>query len=68
MTRSRSGSVELDRALGDRWVVTRGLAAGERLIVAGKQKIKPGMQVAVREQVASDDGAAERSRPSLAAR
>jgi len=61
-------SVELDRALGDRWVVTRGLAAGERLIVAGKQKIKPGMQVAVREQVASDDGAAERSRPSLAAR
>ncbi len=60
-------SVELDRALGDRWVVTRGLAAGERLIVAGKQKIKPGMQVAVREQVASDDGAIERG-PSLAAR
>jgi membrane fusion protein (multidrug efflux system) len=61
-------SVELDRALGDTWVVTRGLAAGERLIVAGKQKIKPGMQVAVREQVASGDGAAERSKPSLAAR
>jgi len=36
--------------------------------VAGKQKIKPGMQVAVREQVASDDGATERSRPALAAR
>jgi len=61
-------SVELDRALGDRWVVTRGLAAGERLIVAGKQKIKPGMQVAVREKVASGDGATERSKPSLAAR
>jgi membrane fusion protein (multidrug efflux system) len=61
-------SVELDRALGDRWVVTRGLAAGERLIVAGKQKIKPGMQVVVREQVASGDGATERSEPSLAAR
>jgi membrane fusion protein, multidrug efflux system len=61
-------SVELDGALGDRWVVTRGLAAGERLIVGGKQKIKPGMQVAVREQVASGDGATERSKPALAAR
>jgi membrane fusion protein (multidrug efflux system) len=61
-------NVELDRALGDRWVVTRGLAAGERLIVAGKQKVKPGMQVTVREQVASGDGATERSKPSLAAR
>jgi membrane fusion protein (multidrug efflux system) len=61
-------SVELDRALGDHWLVTRGLAAGDRLIVAGKQKIKPGMQVAVREQLASDDGATERSKPALAAR
>ena len=61
-------SVDLDRALGDSWVVTRGLAAGERLIVGGKQKIKPGMQVAVREQVASGDGATERGKPSLAAR
>jgi membrane fusion protein (multidrug efflux system) len=61
-------SVELDRALGDAWVVTRGLAAGDRLIVAGKQKVKPGMQVAVREQVAADDGATERSKPALAAR
>jgi membrane fusion protein (multidrug efflux system) len=61
-------SVDLDRALGDSWVVTRGLAAGERLIVAGKQKIKPGMQVTVREQVASGDGASERSKPALAAR
>jgi membrane fusion protein (multidrug efflux system) len=61
-------SVELDGAVGDSWVVTRGLAAGERLIVGGKQRIKPGMQVAVREQVASGDGATERSKPSLAAR
>jgi membrane fusion protein, multidrug efflux system len=61
-------SVELDRALGDRWVVTRGLAAGERLIVAGKQTIKPGVQVVVREQVAPGDGATERSKSSLAAR
>lgn len=60
-------SVELDRALGDQWVLTRGLASGERLIVAGKQKIKPGTQVAVRERVASDDGATTRSKPSFGA-
>ena len=40
-------TVELDRALADQWVVKRGLAAGDRLIVGGLQKIKPGMQVAV---------------------
>jgi membrane fusion protein (multidrug efflux system) len=61
-------SVELYRAVGDTWVITRGLAAGDRLIVAGKQKVKPGMQVAVQKQVAADDGATEGSKPALAAR
>jgi membrane fusion protein (multidrug efflux system) len=61
-------SVELDRALGDQWVVTRGLAAGDRLIVAGQQRVKPGVQVTVREQVAANDPATERSQPALAAR
>jgi len=61
-------SVELDRALGDQWVVIRGLAAGDRLIVAGVQKVKPGMQVAVRAQSTVQDGVADRSKPALAAR
>jgi membrane fusion protein (multidrug efflux system) len=61
-------SVELDRALGNQWVVTRGLAAGDRLIVAGQQRVKPGMQVTVREQVAADHPAAGRSQAALAAR
>jgi membrane fusion protein, multidrug efflux system len=39
--------VELDRAQSDQWVVTRGLAAGDRLIVAGLQNVKLGMQVQV---------------------
>jgi membrane fusion protein (multidrug efflux system) len=42
-------AVELDRALGDQWLVRRGLSAGDRLIVAGLQKLKPGMPVAVLE-------------------
>jgi membrane fusion protein, multidrug efflux system len=42
-------TVELDRAIGDEWVVTGGLAAGDRLIVGGLQRVKPGMQVTVHE-------------------
>jgi membrane fusion protein (multidrug efflux system) len=61
-------SVELDRALGDDWVVTKGLAAGDRLIVAGLQRVKPGMQVSVHEQLGAHEGTAERSKPALAAR
>ena len=33
------------RAIGDSWLVTSGLRAGERLIVEGVDKVKPGMQV-----------------------
>jgi membrane fusion protein, multidrug efflux system len=34
-----------ERAIGDRWLVTSGLAAGDRLIVEGLNKIGPGMPV-----------------------
>jgi membrane fusion protein, multidrug efflux system len=61
-------SVELDRAIGDEWVVTKGLAAGDRLIVGGLQRVKPGVQVVVHPQVAAHDPALPRSRPALAAR
>jgi membrane fusion protein (multidrug efflux system) len=61
-------SVELDRALGDEWVVTKGLVAGDRLIVAGLQKVKPGMEVSARAQVTTHEGAAEHPKAALAAR
>jgi len=35
----------LDRAIGDKWLVLSGLAAGERLIVEGVQRVRPGMVV-----------------------
>jgi membrane fusion protein (multidrug efflux system) len=38
-------ALELDRVMGDRWLVTSGLAAGDRLIVEGLQKVRPGVQV-----------------------
>jgi membrane fusion protein, multidrug efflux system len=40
--------VQLDRAIGDQWVVAQGLKEGDRLIVSDLQRIKPGMPVAVR--------------------
>jgi membrane fusion protein (multidrug efflux system) len=35
----------LDRAMGDQWLVTSGLAPGEHLIVEGAQKVRPGASV-----------------------
>jgi len=35
----------VDRAIGDKWLVTGGLAAGDRVIVEGLQKIRPGLTV-----------------------
>lgn len=35
----------LDRAIGDAWLVSSGLAAGERVIVEGLQKVRPGINV-----------------------
>lgn len=43
----------LDRAIGDQWLVTAGLANGDRVVVEGMQKVRAG--VAVRE-VAADLG------------
>jgi membrane fusion protein (multidrug efflux system) len=37
----------LDRAIGDRWLIASGLEAGERLIVEGAQKVRPGNAVKV---------------------
>jgi membrane fusion protein (multidrug efflux system) len=37
----------LDRAIGDRWLVASGLEPGERVIVEGAQKVRPGASVKV---------------------
>ena len=49
----------LDRAIGERWLVTKGLAAGDRVIVDGLQRIRPGAEVkAVPFAAAPQTGAA----------
>ncbi|MCP5523035.1 MAG: efflux RND transporter periplasmic adaptor subunit [Verrucomicrobiales bacterium] len=48
----------LDRAIGDKWLVTSGLEPGDRVITEGLQKIRPGMVVRVAAP------AADRPQPS----
>ncbi len=38
-------SLTLDRAIGDVWLVSSGLSPGERVVVEGMLKVKPGMPV-----------------------
>lgn len=38
-------AVQTGRAVGNQWVITEGLAAGDRVAVEGQQKAKPGMAV-----------------------
>jgi len=37
--------IEVDRAIGNRWLVSSGLKAGERVVVDGFQRVKPGDKV-----------------------
>ena len=42
-------TVNAEQSIGDKWVVTEGLAAGDRVIVEGLQKVKPGAPVQAQE-------------------
>jgi len=40
-------TLTVDRAIGSRWLITEGLRAGDRVIVEGLQKVRPGVAVKV---------------------
>ena len=42
--------VVVSRTVGDAWLVEDGLVAGERVIVEGLQKVRPGAPVAATER------------------
>ena len=42
-------TVEVSRTIGDKWLVSNGLVAGDRVIVEGVQKVQPGMPVEATE-------------------
>jgi membrane fusion protein (multidrug efflux system) len=60
-----SGKVEqrmlnLDRAVGDQWLVSSGLTPGDRVIAEGMQKVQPGVSV---KEVPFDDGRKPETKP-----
>jgi membrane fusion protein (multidrug efflux system) len=51
----------LDRAIGDQWLVSSGLAQGDRVIIEGMQKVKPGASVkAVPFEISGGKNSSER--------
>jgi membrane fusion protein (multidrug efflux system) len=42
-------AVQLNRSVGDKWLVSSGLFEGDRVIVEGLQRIRPGIPVAATE-------------------
>jgi membrane fusion protein (multidrug efflux system) len=50
----------LDRAVGNQWLVSSGLAAGDRVIAEGMQKVQPGAEV---KEVPFDDGRKPEAKP-----
>ncbi|WP_435929336.1 multidrug efflux RND transporter periplasmic adaptor subunit AcrA [Dryocola sp. BD613] len=48
--------LKTSQAIGDKWLVTDGLQTGDRVIVTGLQKVKPGVQVKAQEIAADNNG------------
>ena len=55
-----------DRAHGFNWVVDKGISDGDRLIVEGVQKIRPGMEVKFAEVELGADGLVKQKAPAAA--
>jgi membrane fusion protein (multidrug efflux system) len=48
-------TIQADRAIGDKWLVTAGLSAGDRVIVEGLQLAQPGSKVVPEEYAPSGE-------------
>ncbi len=46
--------IKTDRAIGDQWLVSSGVAAGDKVIVVGIQSVRPGNEVHAREVTADE--------------
>jgi membrane fusion protein (multidrug efflux system) len=51
----QSRTLTTDRAIGNDWLVTKGLDDGDKLIVKGVQMVQPGIEVTANE-IKLDDG------------
>lgn len=46
--------LEIDRAIGDNWLIKSGLEANDQLIIAGLQKVAPGAEVIIDQNIRQD--------------
>jgi membrane fusion protein (multidrug efflux system) len=46
--------IKTDRAIGDQWLASEGVAAGDRVVVVGLQRIQPGIEEVKPKEVAPD--------------
>ncbi len=56
--------LSLDRAIGDQWLVSTGLMPGDRVVVEGMQKVRPGAAV---KEVPFESGTKQGTEPGKAA-
>ena len=56
----------LDRPIGDKWLVSAGLVPGDRVIVEGVQKVRPGASVKVAPYDAAKGGEGKSAAPAAA--
>lgn len=47
--------LKIDRAIGDKWLISSGLASGDRVIINGIQRMRPGVPVSAAEITAKAD-------------
>jgi membrane fusion protein, multidrug efflux system len=59
--------ITVDRAIGDKWLITDGLKLGDRLIVEGMQKVRPGASVKVASFDASGKDSSDTAKKALPA-
>lgn len=45
----------LQAAIGDKWLVTEGLKAGDRVVISGLQKVRHGVEVKAQEVTADNN-------------
>ncbi len=57
--------ITVDRAIGDKWLVVSGLSPGERVVVEGGQKVRPGVTV---KAVPFQDGGTRNAPPEKTAK
>lgn len=62
--KAQARPIKVSNTVGDQWLVTEGLNAGDRVIVEGYQKVKPGDVVKAVEAGASQDAASPSAEPS----